>query len=179
MIAVTKGDFGKILLSLNYMNTRGANERKWKGLRLRSTDEPSELGRRWLTPEARLRRALRGRRPFSKRIVTRVTFISNFSHEKKYRKSFITGVISVTGRCRARCTTWVGWEMIMKQPGLDKRHRDQTGEIRKKNCNTLVKTLRKEYGEDFLKGYRPNTQLGAVLKKEGVEFLHDLVKRKR
>jgi hypothetical protein len=67
----------------------------------------------------------------------------------------------------------------MKQPGLDKRHRDRTGEIRKKNRNTLVKTLRKEYGEDFLKGYRPNTQLGTVLKKEGVESLHDLVKRKR
>jgi hypothetical protein len=32
----------------------------------------------------------------------------------------------------------------MKQPGLDKRHRDQDGEIRKKNRNTLVKTLRKD-----------------------------------
>jgi hypothetical protein len=67
----------------------------------------------------------------------------------------------------------------MKQPGLDKRHRDKDGEIRKKNSNTLVKTLRKEYGENFLKGYRPNTQLGAVLKKEKVESLHDLLKRKR
>ena len=67
----------------------------------------------------------------------------------------------------------------MKQPGLDKRHRDQDGEIRKKNRDTLVKTLRKEYGEDFLKSYRPTTQLGTVLKKEGVESLHDLVKRKR
>ena len=38
----------------------------------------------------------------------------------------------------------------MKQPGLDKRHRDQDGEIRKKNRNTLVKTLRKEYGEDSI-----------------------------
>ena len=67
----------------------------------------------------------------------------------------------------------------MKQPGLDKRHRDKGGEIRKKNSNTLVKTLRKEYGENFLKGYRPNTQLGAVLKKEKVESLHDLLKSKR
>ena len=48
-----------------------------------------------------------------------------------------------------------------------------------KNSNTLVKTLRKEYGENFLKGYRPNTQLGAVLKKEKVESLHDLLKSKR
>jgi hypothetical protein len=67
----------------------------------------------------------------------------------------------------------------MKQPGLDKRHRDKGDEIREKNSNTLVKTLRKEYGENFLKGYRPSTQLRAVLKKEKVESLHDLVKRKR
>jgi len=45
--------------------------------------------------------------------------------------------------------------------------------------DAAVKTLRKEYGEDFLKGYHPNTQLGAVLKKEKVESLHDLLKRKR
>jgi hypothetical protein len=32
----------------------------------------------------------------------------------------------------------------MKQPGLDKRHRDKDGEIRNQNSNTLVKTLRKE-----------------------------------
>ena len=31
----------------------------------------------------------------------------------------------------------------MKQPGLDRRHRDKDGEIRKKNRNTLVRTLRK------------------------------------
>ncbi len=67
----------------------------------------------------------------------------------------------------------------MKQPGLDKRHRDKDGEIRRKNSNTLVGTLRTEYGEDFLKGYRSDTKLGTVLKKEGVESLHDLVKRKR
>ena len=67
----------------------------------------------------------------------------------------------------------------MKQPGLDKRHRDKDGEIRRKNSNTLVGTLRKEYGEDFLKGYRSDAKLGTVLKKEGVESLHDLVKRKR
>jgi hypothetical protein len=67
----------------------------------------------------------------------------------------------------------------MKQPGLDKRHRDKDGEIRKKNSNTLVRTLRKEYGEDFAKGYREDATLGAVLKKEKVESLHDLLKRKR
>lgn len=30
----------------------------------------------------------------------------------------------------------------MKEPGLDKRHRDSDGEISKKHGNTLVKTLR-------------------------------------
>lgn len=67
----------------------------------------------------------------------------------------------------------------MKQPGLDKRHRDKDGEIRRKNSNTLVGTLRRKYGEDFVKGYRSDAKLGTVLKKEGVESLHDLVKRKR
>jgi hypothetical protein len=51
----------------------------------------------------------------------------------------------------------------MKQPGLDHRHRDQSGEIRRKNSNTLVRTLREEYGPGFAKGYRPDTQLGTVL----------------
>jgi hypothetical protein len=67
----------------------------------------------------------------------------------------------------------------MKQPGLDRRHRDKDGEIRKKNSNTLVRTLRKEYGDDFAKGYRADTTLGTVLKKEKAESLHDLLKRKR
>ncbi|HZL30147.1 MAG TPA: hypothetical protein VFC54_03685 [Pseudolabrys sp.] len=42
----------------------------------------------------------------------------------------------------------------MKQPGLDNRHRDHDGEIRRKNSNTLVRTLRKEFGDGFAKGYR-------------------------
>ena len=67
----------------------------------------------------------------------------------------------------------------MKQPGLDKRHRDKDGENRKKNSHTLVRTLRNEYGDDFAKGYRADTQLGTVRKKEKAESLHDLLKRNR
>jgi hypothetical protein len=67
----------------------------------------------------------------------------------------------------------------MKQPGLDKRHRDRSGEISRKKSNTLVRTLRKEYGEDFAKGYRSDAKLGTILKKEKVDSLHDLLKRKR
>ena len=67
----------------------------------------------------------------------------------------------------------------MKQPGLDKRHRDKDGEISRKKRNTLVRTLRREYGEDFAKGYRPDATLGSVLTREKVNSLHDLLKRKR
>ena len=67
----------------------------------------------------------------------------------------------------------------MKQPGLDKRHRDKTGEISRKKSNTLVRTLRKEYGDDFAKGYRSDAKLGTVMKKENVDSLHELLKRKR
>lgn len=67
----------------------------------------------------------------------------------------------------------------MKQPGLDKRHRDKTGEISRKKSNTLVRTLRKEYGDDFVKGYRSDAKLGTVMKKEKVDSLHELLKRKR
>ncbi len=70
--------------------------------------------------------------------------------------------------------------MAKKFPkGLDGRMRDRSGEIRRKRSDTLVKTLREEYGEDFAKGYRPNTKLGAVLKKEGVETLDQLLRRER
>ena len=67
----------------------------------------------------------------------------------------------------------------MKQPGLDKRHRDKDGEISRKKSNTLVRTLRREYGDDFAKGYRPNATLKSVLQQEKVNSLHELLKRKR
>ena len=70
-------------------------------------------------------------------------------------------------------------EVILKQPGLDHRHRDRDGEIRRKNSNTLVRTLRKEFGDDFAKGYRSDATLGTVLRKEGKELLHQLQKPKR
>jgi len=67
----------------------------------------------------------------------------------------------------------------MKQPGLDRRHRDKDGEISRKKSNTLVRTLRREYGDDFAKGYRSDATLGSVLEMEKVNSLHDLLKRKR
>jgi hypothetical protein len=63
--------------------------------------------------------------------------------------------------------------------GLDGRQRDRDGEIRKKRSDTRVETLRHEYGESFARGYRADTTLGTVLKKEGVETLDELLKTRR
>jgi hypothetical protein len=62
--------------------------------------------------------------------------------------------------------------------GLDDRMRDRDGEIRKKRSDTLVGTLRKEYGPNVAKGYRDTTKLGRVLDKEGLESLDQLLKKR-
>jgi hypothetical protein len=61
--------------------------------------------------------------------------------------------------------------------GLDDRMRDHDGEIRKKRSDTLVKTLREEYGENVAPGYRSDAKLGTVLKREGLESLNQLLKK--
>ncbi|HJP70048.1 MAG TPA: hypothetical protein VJ846_14220 [Sphingomicrobium sp.] len=61
--------------------------------------------------------------------------------------------------------------------GLDGRMRDQNGEIRKKRSDTLVRTLREEYGDGFASGYRSDAKLGTVLKREGVETLDQFLKK--
>jgi len=66
-----------------------------------------------------------------------------------------------------------------KHPGLDTRSRNEDGEIRKKRSDTLVGTLRDEYGEDFAKGYRSDAKLGTVLEREGLDDLSQLLKKKR
>jgi hypothetical protein len=63
--------------------------------------------------------------------------------------------------------------------GLDGRQRDQNGQIRKKRSDTKVGTLRAEYGDSFAPGYRADTKLGTVLKKEGVDTLDQLLKKRR
>jgi hypothetical protein len=60
---------------------------------------------------------------------------------------------------------------------LDGRMRDQGGQIRQKRSDTLVGTLRKEYGPEFAAGYRSDAELGTVLKREGVESLDQLLKK--
>ena len=61
--------------------------------------------------------------------------------------------------------------------GLDRRMRDHDGEIRKKRSDTLVDTLRETYGPTFAEGYRSDTKLGTVLKKEGLDTLDQLLKK--
>jgi hypothetical protein len=65
----------------------------------------------------------------------------------------------------------------MKEQGLDHRHRDKDGRIRQKSGNTMVKTLRKEYGEHFAKDYPPTAKLSELLKKEGCNSLHEYLRR--
>jgi hypothetical protein len=66
--------------------------------------------------------------------------------------------------------------------GLDGRTRDQNppkaGEIRQKRADTLIGTLRQEYGDNFAKGYRSDTKLGTVREDTG-KSLHHLVKDAR
>lgn len=62
--------------------------------------------------------------------------------------------------------------------GLDGRMRDSNGEIRQKRSDTQVGTLRKEYGDGFAKGYRSDAELGTVLKREGVDSLDKLLKKR-
>ena len=63
--------------------------------------------------------------------------------------------------------------------GLDGRQRDRDGQIRQKRSDTKVATLRKEYGEHVARDYRADATLGTVLKRERLESLDQLLKKKR
>jgi hypothetical protein len=62
--------------------------------------------------------------------------------------------------------------------GLDGRMRDGDGEIRRKRSDTLVRTLRDEYGQGFAPDYRSDAKLGTVLKQEGADSLDQLLKKR-
>jgi hypothetical protein len=61
--------------------------------------------------------------------------------------------------------------------GLDDRCRDENGTIRRKRSDTLIGTLREEYGEDFASGIRSDATLGTLLERTGAESLSDYLKR--
>jgi len=60
--------------------------------------------------------------------------------------------------------------------GLDGRQRDANGEIREKRGDTLVGTLRKEYGDHVAEGYRSDTKLETVREDTG-KSLSQIVKK--
>ncbi len=62
--------------------------------------------------------------------------------------------------------------------GLDGRHRDRDGRIVEKRGDTLVRTLRREYGDDFLRDWRGNARLSTV-RKETDMSLTELVRQRR
>jgi hypothetical protein len=51
----------------------------------------------------------------------------------------------------------------MSKPGLDGRHRNKDGEISGKHGHTLIRTLRKIYGQSFAAGYPETEKLSEVL----------------
>ena len=53
----------------------------------------------------------------------------------------------------------------MSKAGLDNRHRNTDGEISGKHGNTLIRTLRKIYGQSFAAGYPETEKLSEVLLK--------------
>ncbi len=66
---------------------------------------------------------------------------------------------------------------MTRQPGLDQRHRDENGEIRRKNGNTRVDTLRETYGPEFAEGHRGDMKLETLLERENASSLTELLRR--
>jgi hypothetical protein len=63
-------------------------------------------------------------------------------------------------------------------PGLDDRCRDENGQIRHKNGNTRVDTLRETYGQNFASGVRGDMNLENLLDRTGAESLRQFVRDK-
>ncbi len=66
-----------------------------------------------------------------------------------------------------------------KQPGLDHRHRDNDGQIRAKNGNTRIDTLRETYGDHFAQGIRGDAHLSTLLERTDSSSLSDYLKNNR
>lgn len=63
--------------------------------------------------------------------------------------------------------------------GLDDRCRDEDGSIRKKRGDTLIGTLRQEYGDDFAPGIRSDKRLDSLLEDAGATSLSEYLRRRR
>ena len=56
------------------------------------------------------------------------------------------------------------------------RHRDKNGQLSRKHGNTLIRTLRKTYGQNFAEGCGDNEKLSDVLHKLDEPSLSHLVR---
>ena len=63
-----------------------------------------------------------------------------------------------------------------KQPGLDHRHRDNNGQIREKNGNTRIDTLRQTYGDDFAPEIRGDAHLRTLLDRTDNDSLSEYLR---
>jgi hypothetical protein len=66
---------------------------------------------------------------------------------------------------------------MVKQPGLDDRHRDKSGQTREKNSNTRIDTLREIYGPDFASDMRGDAHLSTLLERTGCDTLSEYLKK--
>jgi hypothetical protein len=62
------------------------------------------------------------------------------------------------------------------ETGLDDRCRDAGGEIRRKRGDTLVGTLRDEYGPNFAPEVRSDMRLDTLLDRTGAASLSDFLR---
>ena len=62
------------------------------------------------------------------------------------------------------------------ETGLDDRCRDADGETRRKRGDTLVGTLRDEYGPNFAPGVRSDMRLDTLLDRTGAASLSDFLR---
>jgi hypothetical protein len=68
---------------------------------------------------------------------------------------------------------------MAKQPGLDNRHRDKSGQTREKNGNTRVGTLRETYGDNFAPGRRSDMKLDNLLEETGSSSLSEYLRNQK
>jgi IrrE N-terminal-like domain len=99
---------------------------------------------------------------------------------KRCKLKFLRGDLHVRSSTRDSMTDCSNYRSgsMAKQPGLDGRHRDANGEIRHKNGNTRVDTLRETYGPDFAKDYRGDMKLETLLDRSHSTSLSEYLKRK-
>ena len=65
------------------------------------------------------------------------------------------------------------------EEGLDGRCRDEDGSIRRTRGDTLVRTLRQEYGPDFAEGVRGDMRLDTLLDEANALSLSEYLRRRK